>query len=567
MPKRAPKLLFTDEERQAPTLKRAIKKADKASANLDEAEANIPKKQAIKKQRYVDKDGRVKTKISFEEVDKKRPSSNLKSEIRTAPAHIAAGAAVNVLRENEDDSTAASAAHGIEKTAGASIKTAQFRHHSSKQKPYRKADKAEKELDKANITALEKRAKYQPKETKGSNPQSKFQQKRAIKKEYAAAKRNGASTKKASEITKNAAERGGEAAKKAAEFAANNKGFLLVLAIIAAVIVLISCISSSCSVMFEGATSVIASTTYPSTDSAMLAVEEMYIGLEQSLANIILSFESAHDYDEYVYELDDIEHDPYVLISMLSAMFQGEWSLSDVESAVTDLFSRQYVLTENVEREERTRTVSNGDGTTREETYSYYICTITLVNNNLSHIPSEVLSEEQLQMYATYMKTLGNRPDLFPDLFPDSVYVTKYYNTEYTAYDIPAEAMSGERFAAMIAEAEKYLGYPYVWGGSSPATSFDCSGFVCWVLNHAGYTIGRTSAEGLRRMCTAVSPENAQPGDLIFFENTYNTSGASHVGIYVGNGMMIHCGDPIQYASVNSSYFTSHFMQYGRLSN
>ena len=293
----------------------------------------------------------------------------------------------------------------------------------------------------------------------------------------------------------------------------------------------------------------------------MLAAEEKYKSLEQELSDIISNYESTHSYDEYVYELDDIEHDPYVLISTLTAIKQGAWTVSEMDSNISDLFSRQYVLTETVQTEQRTRTVNNPDGTTSEETYDYYICTVKLVNNNLSHIPYEVLTEDQLELYAIYMKTLGNRPDLFSD----SVYVDKYINAEYDDYTIPPDALSDEKFAAMITEAKKYLGYPYVWGGSSPSTSFDCSGFVCWVVNHSGWNVGRTTADGLRQQCVKVSPSNAKPGDLIFFEKTYNTPGASHIGIYVGDGMMIHCGDPIQYANVNSSYFSSHFMQYGRL--
>ncbi len=560
MPKRAPKLLFTDEERNAAELKRAVKKADKAAAHLDKATANIPKKQVKRKTRYIDKDGKVKTKIMFEEVDKKRPSSNLKSEIRTAPAKYAAGAAVNVLRQDEDESVSTDTAHGIEKAADTSVRTAQFQYRSIRQRPYKAVERAEKQLDRANINVLTKQAKYESREAK-TNLAAKMQQKRAIKREYAAAKRSSEGTVKASEITRSAAAKAEAATKKITEFVTNNKKGLIILGIIAAVIIFICCAVSSCSVIFQGAASSIAGTTYPSEDSDMLAAEERYTELEQELSDTIANYESTHDYDEYIYEIDDIEHDPYVLISTLTAMHQGAWTLSEVEEEIEDLFSRQYVLTQTVSVEQRTRTVTNPDGTTTAQTYSYYICTVTLVNNNLSHIPSEVLSNDELQIYAMYMKTLGNRPDLFSD----SVYVTKYYNTEYTNYDIPAEALSDERFAAMIAEAEKYLGYPYVWGGSSPATSFDCSGFVCWVLNHSGWSVGRTTAEGLRRMCTYVSSADAKPGDLIFFQGTYNTSGASHVGIYVGGGMMIHCGDPIQYTNITTNYYTSHFLQYGRI--
>ena len=552
MPKKSPRLLFTDEERQSPELKRAVKKADKAADKLEQAEARIPKKKIKKQQRFIDKkSGKVKTKIMFEEIDKKKPSSNLRSEIGTAPAQITVGAAFKVLRDGEDDSTATSATHGIEKTAETSIRTATFTYRSSKLKPYKDADKAEKQADKANIRALDKQAKYQ--DRNGSNPQSKRQQKRAIKKEYAKAKRSGATTKKASEITKEASKGTAETSKKVVEFIGRHKTAFAVIGGIAAVIVIISCIFSSCSVMFQGASSAIAGSTYPSEDSEMLAAEERYKELEQELSDYISNFKSTHSYDEYVYELDDIEHDPYVLVSVLTAIKQGAWTAADVETDLTDLFAKQYTLTEVVTTEQLT----GADGST----YDYYICTVTLVNNNLSHIPSDMLTQDQLELYATYMKTLGNRPDLFGD----SVYVDKYINTEYEDYTIPPEALSDDRFAAMMDEATKYLGYPYVWGGSTPATSFDCSGFVCWVVNHSGWSVGRTTAEGLRQLCVRVSPEEARPGDLIFFEGTYDTVGASHVGIYVGDNKMIHCGDPIQYANINSSYFSAHFMQFGRL--
>ena len=416
MPKKSPRLLFTDEERQAPELKRAVKKADKAADRLEAAESRIPKKRVKKKERFIDeKSGKVKTKIMFEEVDKKKPSSHLKTEIKTVPAQYAAGAAVNVLRDNEDDGAATNITHSAEKTADTSIRTAQFVNRSSKLKPYKNAERAEKQADKANITALNKQAKYQSREPSGSNPQSKRQQKKAIKKEYAKAKQSGASTKKASEITKEASKKTADTSKKIAEFVGHYKTAFAIIGGIAAVIVIICCICSSCSVMFQGATSAIASSTYPSEDSEMLAAEEMYKAMEQELSDIISNYESTHSYDEYVYELDDIEHDPYVLISALTALKQGAWTVSEVETNLSDLFARQYVLTETVTAEQRTRTVTNSDGSTSEETYTYYICTVKLVNNNLSHIPSEILTQDQLELYATYMKTLGNRPDLFGD--------------------------------------------------------------------------------------------------------------------------------------------------------
>ena len=563
MPKKSPRLLFTEEERQNPELAKAIKKADKKSAKLEQAEANLPKKKVKKKQRVASKKtGTIKTKLLFEEVDKKKPSSYLSAEIRKAPVTVSAGAAVSVLRENEDDSSAVSTTHAIQKTMDTGIRSAKFVRRKSTLKPYKVAQNAEKQADKANVKALNKQVKHTARtEGEHSNPYSKWQQKRAIKKEYAKAKQGKATTKKASEITKKASEKAATATEKTAEFVTKHPKAFLIISLLFGMVVIIMTTISSCSVMFEGASSVIVSSTYPSTDEAMLGAEQRYEQLEAQLQDTISNYERTHSYDEYIYELDDIEHDPYVLISTLTAMKQGEWTFSEVESDISMLFGRQYVLTESVTVEQRTRTVENADGTTSEETYDYYICTVKLTNNNLSHIPSEVLTEDGLKLYAAYMQVLGNRPDLFGD----SVYIDKYINTEYARYEIPPEALSDAKFAAMIKEAEKYIGFPYVWGGASPSTSFDCSGFVSWVVNHSGWNFGRLTAEGLRQKCVRVSSENAKPGDLIFFEKTYNTPGASHVGIYVGNGMMIHCGDPIQYASVTSNYFRSHFMMYGRL--
>lgn len=320
-------------------------------------------------------------------------------------------------------------------------------------------------------------------------------------------------------------------------------------------------------------------TTYPSADADMLAAEAQYLALEAELQEYLDNYESTHDYDEYHFDLDEIEHDPYVLISMLTALREGEWTIDEVGDLLQTIFDRQYTLTEDVQVETRYRTETRTGyytvtdpetGATSIETYEYevqvpydyYICTVTLENFNLSHLPVYLMDQDHLSLYASYMSTLGNRPDLFAG----SSYVDRYYGDQYR-YEIPADALEDEQFAAMIQEAEKYLGYPYVWGGSSPSTSFDCSGFVSWVINHCGvgWNVGRLGAEGLRNICSYVSPANAKPGDLIFFEKTYDTSGASHVGIYVGNNMMIHCGDPIQYTSIDTNYWQQHFLQFGRL--
>ena len=279
------------------------------------------------------------------------------------------------------------------------------------------------------------------------------------------------------------------------------------------------------------------------------------------------TYESTHDYDEYHFDLDEIEHDPYVLLSLLCALHEGQWTIDEVQGTLQMLFDRQYILTEDVVVETRYRTETDTwtdeDGNSHTDTYQvpydYYICTVTLENFDLSHVPVYVMGEDQLSRYAIYMATLGNRPDLFPD----SPYVNKYITGKPGDYEVPGEYLDDETFAAMLAEAQKYIGYPYVWGGSSPATSFDCSGYVSWVINHSGWNVGRLGAQGLYNICTPTS--SPKPGDLVFFKGTYDTPGVSHCGIYVGDGKMLHCGDPIGYANLNTSYWQSHFYAYGRL--
>ena len=284
--------------------------------------------------------------------------------------------------------------------------------------------------------------------------------------------------------------------------------------------------------------------------------------MEAELQNYLDTYESTHDYDEYHYDLDEIEHDPYVLLSIISAWHEGEWTLAEVQDTLQMLFDRQYILTEDVVVEVRyrteTRTDSEGNDYDVEVPYNYYICTVTLSNENLSHLPVYIMGEEQLSRYALYMATLGNRPDLFPG----SDYVGKYTG-EPVEHEVPEEYLADETFSALLTEAEKYIGYPYVWGGSSPSTSFDCSGYLSWVLNQCGWDVGRLGAQGLYNYCTPTS--SPQPGDLVFFVGTYDTPGVSHCGLYVGDGWMLHCGDPISYANLNSSYWQSHFYAYGRL--
>ena len=545
MSKRAPRLQFTDEELAVPEVSKAAKKAAKRIEKLERLEAKIPMKNGT---------------------EKPRPASKLQHAVRDAPGKAVRSAVHREVSQHEDDNVGVESAHKLEEAAEQTVRAVETTHRSHQLKPYRNADRAETRADSANLDALQKQAQQQNPELQ-SNPYSRWQQKRAIKKEYAAAKAGGG-TVAASEVTAKAAKRAAEDTKKASEWITEHKkGIFLVLGI-AAIIVLLLCTASSCSMMIQGSATSINVSTYPSEDSDMLAAEVQYCAMEAELQAKLDNYEATHDYDEYHFDLDEIGHDPYVLISMLTALKGREWTLEEVTGTLRMLFDRQYILTETVETEIRyrteVRTDRDGNRYTVQVPYEYTICTVALENFDLSHVPVYVMSEDQLAVYAMYMATLGNRPDLFGE----SDYVNRYYgNGNGGSYDIPPEALEDEAFAAIIKEAEKYLGFPYVWGGSSPATSFDCSGFVSYVYNNCGvgWSFGRLSAEGIRQICSYVSPADAKPGDLIFFEKTYNTTGASHIGIYVGNNTMLHCGDPIQYTSISSDYWQSHFLQFGRL--
>ena len=567
--KREPRLQFSDADLVEPKLEKPIKRVKKAAAKADKAQAKIPKKTVVKKERGFDPaTGKMKTQLRFEEVDKKKPPSKLTHAVRDAPANFVLSQVHREVRQSEDDNVGVEAAHKVEQAVESGGRLVQSAHRAHQLKPYRAAIRAEKKLERANLDALQKKAEI---DSPTSNPVSKWQQKQAIKKQYAAAKHNQAAqtTAKAAENTAKAAKKAAEKAEKAGKYVwEHRRGFAIAAAILLMLAFLLNGLSS-CSVIMDGVGSGIAASTYPSQDADMLGAEAQYCAMEAELQRYLDTYESTHDYDEYHFDLDTIEHDPYVLISIITALHQGEWTLDEVQGTLQMLFDRQYILTEDVVVETRYRTETDtwtdADGNTHTDTYQvpydYYICTVTLENFNLSHVPVYIMSEEQLGMYATYMATLGNRPDLFPG----SGYIGKYVEGSYTDYDIPPEALDDEVFAAIIKEAEKYLGYPYVWGGSSPSTSFDCSGFVSWVINHSGWDVGRLGAQGLCNICTPVSSANVKPGDLVFFTGTYDTPGVSHVGIYVGNNMMIHCGDPISYANLNSSYWQSHFYRYGRL--
>ena len=411
---------------------------------------------------------------------------------------------------------------------------------------------------------------------------SKFYQKKQYKDAYAAAKRGRKAGNAASKQAATAANTLAEKAKAAVqEIVVQNKTLWAGLGIAALMVMLIMGAFSSCSAAIQGTGSTFIGTTYPSKDADMKGAEEDYLELEKELDRQIRQMESTHPgYDEYRYQLDEIGHDPYQLISHLTAVYE-QFTRGQVKAVIKELFKQQYVLKVWETIEIRTRTVTSfnpitGRVTSHTERYEYKILNILLKNKGFDTVARKNMNQKQTGRYDAYNMTYGNRPELFGAGSPTySGGTTGSIGTGGGSggsgggfqYDIPSEALSDEKFAKMIKEAEKYLGMPYVWGGSSPSTSFDCSGFVCWVINNCGngWNVGRTTANGLRGKCSYVSPANAQPGDLIFFEKTYNTVGASHVGIYVGNGMMIHCGDPISYTSINSTYWQNHFLGFGRI--
>ena len=560
--KREPRLQFSDADLAEPKLKKPIKRVKKAEAKADKAQAKIPKKTVVKKERGFDPaTGKVKTQLRFEEVDKKKPPSKLTHAVQDAPANLILSQVHREVRQSEDDNVGVEAAHKMEQTVESGGRLVQSAHRAHQLKPYRAATRAEKKLERANLDALQKKAEI---DSPTSNPVSKWQQKQAIKKQYAAAKHNQAAqtTAKAAENTAKAAKKAAEKAEKAGKYVwEHRRGFAIAAAILLMLAFLLNGLSS-CSVIMDGVGSGIAASTYPSQDADMLGAEAQYCEMEAELQRYLDTYESTHDYDEYHFDLDTIEHDPYVLISMITALHQGEWTLDEVQGTLQMLFDRQYILTEDVVVEVRYRTVtrtdSEGNNYDVEVPYNYYICYVTLENFNLSHLPVYIMGEETLSRYALYMATLGNRPDLFPS----SPYVGKYTNKP-PAHEIPEDYLADETFAAILKEAGKYVGYPYVWGGSSPSTSFDCSGFVSYVYNQCGWSFGRLGAQGLYNICSRTS--SPRPGDLVFFVGTYDTAGISHVGIYVGDGWMLHCGDPISYANLNSSYWQSHLYAYGRL--
>ena len=565
----ASRLQVTAEERASPELAPYIKQAEKRADRLDTAKSALPNRRVITKETvYNEAKGKARSKLHFEKVEKHPPK--LKPNPASRPVQEAGLYLHGKIHEVEQENVGVESGHKAEelaeRQAGKALRNARRRH---KLKPYRAAAKAERKSMAANAEFVyQKSLRDNPELAQAvSNPISRLWQKQHIKREYAkAARAAGRGAAGSAKTTASAARKAAEKGKQAASLVARHWKGALLIGGVGLLLMLIMGGLQSCTAMFGSAGTGLAATSYLSEDSDMLGAEAAYAGMEADLQYELDHYETLHPgHDEYRFELDEIGHDPYVLTSILSALHNGVFTLEEIQGDLAMLFEQQYTLTERVEVEIRYRTVTHtdSDGNEYEEEvpYRYSICYVTLKNADLSHLPVYLMIEKQLSLYAAYMQTLGNRQDLFPSgSYPNASTIKKP-----TYYEIPPEALKDEAFAAMIAEADKYVGYPYVWGGSSPSTSFDCSGFISWVLNHSGWSVGRQTAQGLYNLCTPVTAEQAKPGDLVFFVGTYDTPGVSHVGLYVGNSVMLHCGDPISYTNLNSSYWQIHLFCYGRL--
>ena len=565
------RLQFTAEERASPELAPYIKKAEKRADKLEAAKEALPKKRVVTKETVYDEaKGKAKSRLYFDKVEKAPPQ--LKPNPASRPIQEAGLYLHGKIHEVEHENVGVEGGHKGEELAerqvGRMIRSGVHRH---KLKPYRATAKAERKSIAANAEfAYQKSLRDNPELAQAvKNPVSRFWQKQHIKREYAKVARAAGQTAQGAagtaKTTGAAAKKAAEKSRQAASFAARHWKGALIVGGVGLMLLLVMGGLQSCTAMFGSTGTGLAATSYLSEDSDMLGAEAAYAALEADLQHELDNYESLHPgYDEYRFDLDEIKHGPYVLTSILSALHNGVFTLGEVQGDLAMLFEKQYILTQTVEVEVRyrteTRTDSEGNDYDVEVPYNYYICKVKLENFDLSHVPVYIMDEETLSLYAVYMATLGNREDLFPG----SGYVDKYTKPP-TTYDIPPSALEDKTFAALITEAEKYIGYPYVWGGSNPNTSFDCSGFVSWALTQSGVcNTGRLGAQGLYNISTPVSSANARPGDLIFFIGTYDTPGVSHVGIYVGGGKMLHCGDPIQYADINTSYWQSHFYAFGR---
>ncbi len=550
--KGSPRLQFTKEELENPELAKPIEKVKKAEKKLKRANRL--------------KFGEQKAKPPSDSHPMRKAAQSFHDEIRQ-----------QTTKANEDDNVSVNAAMKADEVTESALQSGEHAYHARKLRRYRREKSAEKKLDRANIRFMEaKQRSENPQQS--SNPISRWQQKRAIRQEYAAAKsaRNTASgTEHTAKSAGNAVRSAKSAGEKVREFASQHPTVLVVLALAAMLLIVMSSLQA-CTPLAQSVLESIVIGTYPATEEDVKAAESAYAAKERELKEMLDHYQQNHpEYDEVNIDADDIWHDPYVLIAIISAYYDGQdWTADSAAPVIEKYFNLQYILTESVTTEIRYRTVKEeqyNEETGKWETvkvkepYVYKVCNVTLENKNLSHLPVLSMSHHTMGMYALYMATHGNMEGIFNGY----AYATPLRDP--TLYDIPEETLAANpTFAKLMEEATKYIGYPYVWGGASPETSFDCSGFVSYVFTNSGvYNTGRLGANGLRDLCRKVSVEDVQPGDIVFFEGTMgdDVAGVTHCGIYVGNGMMIHCGSPIGYANLNDSYWKKHFHSYGRIPN
>ena len=536
-------------------------------------EADLAKMRSTKLKSEQEVKAKKNAAASGKKGGKPKKPGNLAADALSAKAHQ------SVRNADQDNNSGVEAAHFTEGSAEGAARAGSRFQYGRKLRQYKKLERLEKKGNKDAVDSIfAERMKSDPQA--GSNLFSRWRQKQAIKKEYAAAKAGAAAAENTASGTAKAAQGTVSITEKAFQFVQSHSHIIIGIAAVGLLVLVIAGSVSSCSVLINGGGNVVLGTSYTAEDEDLKGVETDYTKLEDKLRKQIDRIESDHPgYDEYRYNLAEIGHNPYELASLLTVEFEN-YTRSQVQARLQSIFEAQYELKLEEKVEIRTRKetrvgyrynpiTGTGHTYTYQVTvqYEYKILNVTLLNRGVDYVArNSGLTDDQLQRYEVTLECRGNRDDLFAGIAfatPDGA----GSSGEYQDYDIPGEALTDEKFRKMITEAEKYLGYPYVWGGSSPSTSFDCSGFVSWVINHCGngWNVGRQTANGLMGKCDIVPKSEAKPGDLIFFQKTYNTSGASHVGIYVGNGMMIHCGSPISYASIETSYWRQHYYCMGRI--
>ena len=536
-------------------------------------EADLAKMRSKKLKSEQDVKAKKNAAASGKKGGKPKNPGNLAADALSAKTHQ------SVRNADQDNNSGVEAAHFTEGSAEGAARAGSKFQYGRKLRQYKKLERLEKKADKDAVDSIfAERMKSDPQT--GSNLFSRWRQKQAIKKEYAASKAGAAAAENTAAGTAKAAQGTVSITEKAFQFVQSHSHIIIGIAAVGLLVLVIAGSVSSCSVLINGGGNVVLGTSYTAEDEDLKGAETDYTKLEDKLRKQIDRIETDHPgYDEYRYNLAEIGHNPYELASLLTVEFEN-YTRSQVQARLQSIFEAQYELKLEEKVEIRTRKetrvgyrynpiTGTGHTYTYQVTvqYEYKILNVTLLNRGVDYVArNSGLTDDQLQRYEVTLECRGNRDDLFAGIAfatPDGA----GSSGEYQDYDIPGEALTDEKFRKMITEAEKYLGYPYVWGGSSPSTSFDCSGFVSWVINHCGngWNVGRQTANGLMGKCDIIPKSEAKPGDLIFFQKTYNTSGASHVGIYVGNGMMIHCGSPISYASIETSYWRQHYYCMGRI--